>query len=207
MVNDQKALRAWVREQLKARGRGARKELALVLGLTPDKITRMLNEGMKEQRRIEASELKAMIDFFGKSPPGFGVPDGQPRKINIVGDIGAGEEIFALDDERGDPEPIDAPPDIGPNAVGVNVIGDSMYPDLDEGAVIVYDEIIEGNFDNFVGRKLVIALADGRRFVKRLQQGSSPELFTLRSSNPRIRDIPDVTIAWVAPIRWVKPKW
>ena len=69
---DQQAIREWISKKLKERGRGARRDLAIHMNVTQDKITRMLNgKAGKEQRRIEASELRLIGDFLGSLPPGF----------------------------------------------------------------------------------------------------------------------------------------
>lgn len=62
--------RDWIRGQLAKRGRGARVRLSEATGLTPDQITRILQDDPeKEQRDISASEMEAIIKHFGERPP------------------------------------------------------------------------------------------------------------------------------------------
>jgi phage repressor protein C with HTH and peptisase S24 domain len=159
----------------------------------------------RSERGMKVDRIERAAEIYGVAPQDV---FSTSRELHVVGVVGAGEEIYAADDEAmGGGEPIDAPPNIGANAVAVSVRGDSMYPELDEDDVLVYDERYEADFDRFIGRRLVVGLPDGRRFVKRLVRGSDRGLYTLRSSNPRIRDIEDVAVEWVAPIAWIKPKW
>lgn len=197
MSDPQSGLREWLRGELSKRPRGTKGRLAQHIGVRADAITRMLNtDPKKETREIRAHELVKMREFFDQGE--------QSRTLNIVGRVGAGEEVFAFDDEAmGGGDPIEAPPDIGPNAIAVRVQGRSMYPELDPDDVLVYDERYASDFEHFIGRRVVVGLPDGRRFVKRLHKGSAPGLWRLSSVNPTVEDM-EVPLEWVAPIKWAK---
>lgn len=147
---------------------------------------------------------------FGWLMTGDGTPE-PGMLIPIVGYIGAGEEIFSIDDVAMGggslDETIFAPPGLRPEAVGVIVRGDSMYPDLDPDDVIVYDRRYEADIEKFLGRRVVVGLTDGRRFVKRLRTGKRSGLYNLESSDKRTALIENVKVQWVAPIAWIKPRW
>jgi len=128
----------------------------------------------------------------------LGTGDGAVKPVPLVGYVGAGAEVFALDD-GGALDEIDPPPGIGPGAVAVRVRGDSMYPRYMDGDVLVYDE--HTALTKASGQECVVALPDGRRFVKivRLQPNGR---VTLESWNaPPMHDL---TPDWVAAIQWVK---
>lgn len=73
MASEHDIHREWLRAQLAKKGRGARSELARYLGVKPDAITRMLNDGTKgkEMRRINSTEIAKMESFFGAPAPRF----------------------------------------------------------------------------------------------------------------------------------------
>lgn len=195
-------LKTWLKKALAHSGMG-QAELARELGYGDDRSK--VNKMVTGIRTIHGAELLEIARITG-----FPAPDQMKAsdrlRVNIVGDIGAGEEIYAFDDEAmGGGEPLEAPPDVSPDAVGVRVAGDSMVPELDDNDIIIYDRQYQTDFDRFLKKRVVVALPDGRRYVKRLYRGSAPGLYTLRSTNPRIPDIEDQYLAWVAPIAWIKP--
>lgn len=152
------------------------------------------------QRNIPRSRAPTYARAFRVSPEWllFGRGDGIKKPVPLVGMVGAGAEVFAIDD-GGSLEDIDPPPGIGPDAVAVQVRGDSMFPRYSEGDVLIYDTHLPlGRVD---GQECIVALTDGRRFVKtvRVEGGGRA---TLESWNaPPIRN---VQVEWVAPILWVK---
>lgn len=71
----QDELRHWIRKQIAARGRGARANLADFLGLTPLKITYMLNiKAGKQTRNILADEWLKILLFLGMEESNPAVP-------------------------------------------------------------------------------------------------------------------------------------
>ena len=128
----------------------------------------------------------------------YGRGEPETKQVPLVGYVGAGAEVFAIDD-GGALDEIEPPPGVGPSAVAVCVKGDSMYPRYMSGDVLIYDEHTPIGKAN--GQECVVALPDGRRFVKivRLQPNG---MVSLESWNaPPMHDLePD----WVANIQWVK---
>jgi len=204
-----KPINQWVRDAL-AHADMAQAEMARLL---TERLRRSYDRSIVNKmtigREVSADEASIIADITGLPVPGYTAAELNKilREIKVVGYVGAGEQVLAFDESMGEQETIEEPPNVGPNAVAVRVRGDSMFPELDPDDVLVYDTRYESNFDNFVGRRLIISLQDGRQFVKRLKKGSAKDLYTLVSSNPRERDIEDVTIEWVAPIAWIKPRW
>lgn len=128
----------------------------------------------------------------------YGRGEAATKLVPLVGHVGAGAEIFPIDD-GGALDEIDPPPGCGPQAVAVKVKGDSMYPRYMEGDVLIYDEHKPLEYAN--GHECVVALPDGRRYVKIVRR--QPDgMVTLESWNaPPMHDL---TADWFAPIQWVK---
>lgn len=127
---------------------------------------------------------------------GSGGPE--KRTVPLVGYVGAGAEVHAVDDGSGQLDEIDPPPGIGPNAVAVMVRGDSMWPRYMDGDVLIYDQHMSPSNAN--GQECVVALTDGRRYVKTVRKTSDG--YDLESWNaPPIRN---VQIEWAASILWVR---
>lgn len=126
------------------------------------------------------------------------------KTVPLVGYVGAGAQIFPVDDhlKGASLERVEAPP-IG-NAhgiVAVRVRGESMIPAYYDGNVIYYGEH-EADPMNAVGEEVVVCTDDGNIFVKRLARGRSPGCFDLISYNGAI--LQDQRIQWVALILWVR---
>jgi len=125
--------------------------------------------------------------------------DGQ-RMIPVVGLVGAGAEIHAIDDHAKGAglDEVECPWDqLGPDTVAVRVRGDSMLPVFHDGDLIFY-ESISADFTHLLGRDCVVGLADGRRFVKQLRRTADGH-FYLHSHNSE--PIFGVAISWAAKIR------
>jgi transcriptional regulator with XRE-family HTH domain len=121
--------------------------------------------------------------------------------IPIVGYVGAASEYFGFDDHAHGSglDEIERPPGVPERAVAVIVRGDSGYPAIREGMVLVYWNCMDDPSD-VVGEDCFVRLKDGRTLVKLLERGSSPGLWTLVSINTSVAPIRDVEIEWAAPI-------
>lgn len=129
----------------------------------------------------------------------------QTRTLPVVGYVGAGAEVFAIDDayKGGGIDEIDAPPNASANAVAVRVRGESMLPVYRDGDSIIYDEQRSGaDISQYIGMECVVRLADGRTFIKTVARGSDEEVWTLWSYNapPMI----DMIVEWAARVRWIE---
>lgn len=90
--------RDWLAAQLKRQGYGTNSRLAQFIGITPNAITRMLNnDPAKETRLIKADELVKMGQFFGATPPGLDAGGGEVapstrpmREVPVIGKVEAG---------------------------------------------------------------------------------------------------------------------
>lgn len=92
----------------------------------------------------------------------FGTQDATRKAVPLVGHVGAGAQIFSIDD--GDLDEIEPPPGIGPSAVAVLVRGSSMYPRYFDGDLLIYDGHVTPAQAS--GQECVVSLMDGRKLVK-----------------------------------------
>ena len=100
-------------------------------------------------------------------------------------------------------EMIPAPPGMN-NGIALIVRGDSMEPKYTDGEVLFIEKTIYG-VDSLIGENCYIQLSDGRCYVKKLQYGTKPGLYSLISYNaPPIHDVP---VERVYPIAFTKPRY
>ena len=123
------------------------------------------------------------------------------RMIPVVGYVGAATEFFGFDDhaQGAGLDEIETPPGVPEGAVGVIVRGDSGYPAIRDGMVLVYWNKNENPTD-LIGEDCFVRLRDGRTLVKILERGSRDGLWTLTSINASTPPIRDVEVEWAAPI-------
>lgn len=188
-------MRYKIKQLLKEKGI-TQERLAMELGTHPVTISKLLSgkivmsdrwlERIAEALRVSPTEL---IDW--------------DRKVPVVGYVGAGAQISPAPDiaHGAALEEIDLPWPAGPEAAAVIVRGDSMHPVYREGDILIYEDR-HADPVHLLGRECVVALADGRMYVKELAKGSKPGLFTLLSWNAP--PIYDTAVAWAAPVRYVK---
>lgn len=124
------------------------------------------------------------------------------QSVRLMGKVGAGQEVYAIDD--GGQEVVDAPSDARPNTIAVEVSGQSMYPAYEEGTVLYYSRTLPPA--EMVNRRAVVQLGDGRIFVKTIRPGSKPNTWTLSSINALYPDMIDEIVDWAAPIDWIRPR-
>lgn len=127
-------------------------------------------------------------------------PNDSRRMIQVVGYVGAGAEIHAIDDHAKGAglDEVECPWDaLGPSAVAVRVRGDSMEPALYDGDLIFYDERAADHRE-LVGKNCVVALHDGRHFVKQLRRTADGHVY-LHSYNSE--PIFGVSIDWAAKVK------
>ena len=123
------------------------------------------------------------------------------RQIPVVGYVGAATEFFGFDDhaQGAGLDEIEAPPGVPEQAVAVIVRGDSGYPAIRDGMVLIYWNKHEDPVE-LVGEDCFVRLKDGRTLVKILERGSVDGLWTLASINASTPPIRDVEVEWAAPV-------
>lgn len=158
---------------------------------------------------LERGERKLTLEWMQKLAPVLGVTvaelldDIAAPRIPVVGYVGAGFQIFPVDDHMKGAglDEVDAPPGVmAKSAVAVIVRGDSMVPVLEEGDVIYYDEQVEGDLDNLLGRLCVVCCLDGSTYVKQLKKADGRYWLHSHNADP----IFPAGIAWAARVLWIK---
>ncbi len=137
-------------------------------------------------------------ETFSEAPPS--------HMVSVVGYVGAGQEIFALDDHAlgaGLAE-VEAPEGVGRDTmVAVRVRGESMHP-LRNGWLLFYRRDQHGVPEACLNRLCIVKLADdGPVLVKELHRGYREGHFVLSSWNAP--PIEDVRVDWAAPVLSIRP--
>jgi phage repressor protein C with HTH and peptisase S24 domain len=184
----------WARERA---GYSSARQAALKNGWKPSSYAAHENG----QNDFGAEMAKLYGRLFKRSPGWLltGQGDSGARKTRMVGKVGAGSQVYPIDDPS--EEEIDLPPGASIKAVGVKVEGDSMAPRYFPGEILFYVRNGDSPSD-LVGKECVIQLKDGRMLVKVLRKGSKPRMFNLESLNaPTMRD---QAVEWAAPVKWTQ---
>lgn len=127
------------------------------------------------------------------------------RLIPVVGYVGAGAEVLAIDDhlKGGGIEEIEPPFDgLSPSIVAVKVRGDSMSPTFRDGEILLYDRQDNGDLSHLIGKDCVVSLTDGRKFVKQIKRTPAGEWY-LYSVNSDSEPLFGVQIEWAAKVKIV----
>lgn len=195
---DQEEARQIVRRMERATGLTLT-ELAHKGGLAASTVTRFMNNpGVKHT--LSMRTLRRLSAVSGvKLPPHL---TGGKQQVPIVGYVGAGEEVFPVDDSAHGAsieDFVDAPDDVGDDAVAVRVKGSSMFPAYWDGDVLIYRRDWQFVRDICLYNECIVKVYEGPTFVKRIMPGSTEKTFTLVSYNAP--DIIDVRIEWAAPVQ------
>ncbi|WP_245257485.1 S24 family peptidase [Methylocapsa acidiphila] len=179
---------------------------ASIAAKKPDAI-RNLKRAVKngERRGVTTETLTALAPVLKTTAAWLLEGVGEPtpgNRVRVVGRIGAGAEIQP-EFEQIPPEglyEIEVPFPIDKDAIAFLVEGDSMWPRYDPGDVIICWR--QGaNAEEVVGWEAAVRTADGKRYLKRIQRGSSPGTFDLESHNAA--PIRSVRLEWAAEIQGV----
>ena len=151
------------------------------------------------QRLSQMTDLPPAYFRYGEKALGP-----EPRSVNIVGYVGPGAEINAMDRHgwSGDTEVVEAPPGETLSSVAVVVRGDSMYPVYQDGDVIFYARDGLEDEASYLGRECVVKLANGPMLLKRVMRGSERDSYLLLSYNASPMD--NIRLDWASPVRWIK---
>lgn len=126
--------------------------------------------------------------------------------VAVVGYVGAGAEIHAIDDHLmgAGLEEVEVNFPVRPGTVAVIVRGDSMLPIFEDGDLIGYwGQRYGDDVNDLVGQTCVVKVEDGPTYIKKIKKGSELGLFTLVSANAR--DIEDVVVEWASPYQFHLP--
>ncbi len=206
------------RDDLAARIRALRKSLALpqakfgeLLGVDQSNLSRWENGAVPDDTHlIKLAELAgvhpAAFRYGGLAEDAVQSRDAAPANVQVVGYVGAGQEMLSFDDHAlgGGLEEVNAPEGVGAGAiVAVRIRGDSMHP-MRDGWLLFYRRDQSGVSDGCLNRLCVVKLADdGPVLVKEMRRGYRPNHFVLTSWNAP--PLEDVRVEWAAPVLSIRP--
>ncbi len=189
---------------LRKRQNLTQQEFATRLGVTQPTVHRWEKGAFEPDARM----LKTLADLAGVSVPEFryGAEGGAQRMVPVVGYVGAGAQVFPIDDQTAAAgiDEVEAPPGDPLGVVAVRVRGDSMYPVYGEGDILFYSRDQGHGVDvgSCVGRDCVVKVTNGPTLVKRVEMGGGRGQFTLMSYNAQ--PMVNARLEWASPVRWVK---
>jgi len=177
-------------------------ELARRVGIRQQTIAEIEKGNIKSTKAIYRLAAAMSVSASLLDPAIPVSADGQ-RLVPLLGYVGAGAEIFSIDDhEKGASiDEIPAPPGVSNDSVvALRVRGDSMLPVYKPGDLIFYDKAENGDLLHLVGKDVIVHLDDGRTFLKELRRSNGDLYLHSHNAEPMFRP----KIAWVARVRWVE---
>lgn len=172
-------------------------DLAQVLGVERPQVSKY-ETGVDEMRDYVIDRAS---QHFGVTPAFIRYGDTDARMARVVGTVGAGGHVEAI--EQPPWRHIEVPASWD-DALALEISGTSCWPMYDDGDDIVVRGPRRLIMEEIVGKMCVVETADGLGLVKRIRRGSAPGLFTLESPNaPPIEDVPLVS---ARPVRLHVPR-
>ncbi|WP_375615447.1 MULTISPECIES: helix-turn-helix transcriptional regulator [unclassified Bartonella] len=168
------------------------RQLTASLGRSIDRAA--VNKMLKGTRDISARELLEISKLTGAFIP-------TNHLVPLIGSVGAGGEIIAID--SGCLEEVEVPPSAPKGTVAVRVVGDSMFPAIEEGSLLFYSYHLPP--EDLINNRAIIKTKCGKVYIKVLRLGKEKGKWVLSSINGKYADIVDVELEWCAPIDWIKP--
>lgn len=189
---DKDDIAKWVRDSL-ARAGKSQASLAALLNLETTQGNRIANG----TRPLKAHEMFLVADFLGVSPPGLAT------SVPLVGRVGAGAVHFI--DGVGPLGEVEAPPNVTPKTVAVEVSGDSeIGNNAPNGSLIYYDDVRDPPDETLLDRLCVLWTGDGRALLKRLIAREPTGLWTIQASNGSYERGVEVVAA--ARVKFIAPR-
>lgn len=186
------------------------REIRKRLGLTLNEVAEAAGTTNQQIGMLERGNRKLTVEWMNRLATVLGVepkdllPDTGPTMIPVVGYVGAGAEVFCIDDHAKGAglDEVEMPiPGMSPSSVAVRVRGDSMIPAYFDGDLIFYDKNDNGDLMHLVGKECVVSLPDGRKFIKTLRRRANGDWY-LFSYNAE--PIMDIEIEWAAKVNVIK---
>lgn len=179
----------------------SQQRLADIVGTSQTQIDRL----EKNQRRVSDYWLEKLSKAFNCNPLDI-ISDDSQKKVPVMGYVGAGFEVFALDEsvEVSALEQVDCPIGYDPhNIVALRVRGDSMIPMLEDGWLVFYSRAFDGIPAECVGKYCVVKMANDGIAVKKVKKGSKAGYYHLISHNTE--PLFDAVLEWAARIIDIRP--
>lgn len=147
----------------------------------------------RDEMKKYSSAYRVPIDWllFGRTAGAAVIP--------VLGDVGPGGIVREASREQ-PVEMVEGPPDMRKDAAAIKIMGDSMYPRYLDGDILVYKQ--NSSFIEASGRECLVELSDGTKMLRIMHMNNG--VVTLDGINTP--PLHDASVAWVAPISWVKRK-
>lgn len=159
---------------------------------------------LEKNRTPSVNNFVAVCEAVGASPLALIYGDETPRvSVPVVGIASDGEGWVAGPDPSLDLINLALSNE---DMIGIEVRGSSMSPVYRDGDKLMCSRHFGRFIDNLIGLDCAILTTDGRGFIKILKRGTRPGLYTLKSYNPHVDDIENVSIEWAAPIKYIARK-
>lgn len=183
------------------------KELRNLKGITQQELADLISADTSTVWRWENDRIPPFNDNFLKIAKALGcedplellLPNAEPSStmVLLVGNVGAGAQVFPLDDGN---EYVEGPGGLK-NPIALRVTGTSMTPVFREGDIL-FCEQKTFTPEHLIGNDCIVQIENGPRLVKRVLKGSGPGYFRLFSYETQdVSD--DVRIVAGAPVKWV----
>lgn len=176
-------------------------------GGSPDLIRGVLrgaNKTFRGDHLLHVAGVLGVTQDWLLTGEGKPAADAEPKRmIPVVGYVGAGAEIFGVDDHAKGAglDEVELPIDgMSRSTVAVRVRGDSMLPVYRPGDLIFYDRNDNGDLLHLIGKDCVVRLTDGRTFLKELNHSNGKFWLHSYNSTPMI----NVDIEWAAKVAVIK---
>lgn len=119
-------------------------------------------------------------------------------RVPVVGLVGAGAAVEPEFEQEDVLHEVELPFQVPVGLVGFEVRGDSMTPRYDEGDVILVNRDNKRSLESFYGEEAAVCTGDGRRYIKQILPGKSPQTVTLHSFNAKM--IQNARVKWIGAI-------
>lgn len=190
-------LQEWIDTGLSKPGK-SNTELGRLLGIPQSRVSEM----RKGKRLLKSTELPIIARYLEQPlPQGLTIGNFTHSYVPLVGVVGAGAEVFAIDDHMkgGGLEEVERPQGATDSTVAVKVRGDSMKPAYKDGDLLYYDTQANGDLDHLIGHDCIVRLTNGRTLVKELRRSAGRYWLFSHNDDPLL----DVEIEWAAKVKWV----
>lgn len=159
--------------------------LAAAMGIRPSGVSDLL----AGERELKVSEMPALVEYL------------RLDRVRVVGRIGAGGDIDPFYEQMPAEgwDTIQIPFLVDPDMVALQIDGDSMPGRYDDGDVIVVWKTQKLPLEAFYGEEAAVLTEDGRRLLKRIEQGSKKNTVDLHSYDGR-KPIVGVKLTWIGEI-------
>lgn len=193
-IFDMASVRIAIQRQMDLKGI-KKKPLAKAAGLGETAIRDIFDA---ERKDVKTSTLVKLAEFFEVPVDSLAGRE----EVDLVGKVGAGGSV--LFEAFDVPETVPRPPAAAGKLVALVVEGESMLPRYDPGDIIYIKREHDGVLPEYIGHYCAVHLSDGGTFLKILELGTEPGVYTLRSHNAA--DMRNVEVIWASPVLFVMPR-